>query len=127
MSVLKKIGQVLLTAGGAASEVMGFPFLANLLGASKIGATVELGLSDLSKVAQIVSVVETSYAAIDAAGKTGSAKLAAAKPMVQQLIQSWADSNLPGHNKIKVDPSVFSGHVSDFTSAFVNILNDFGE
>lgn len=126
-SVLSKIGQVLLTAGGVATELMGFPFLGGLLGATRAGSMVELGLSDLGKVAQIVSQVEVGFAAIAPADQTGSAKLKAATPMVQQIILSWAQSNLPGHNKLKVDAQLFSNHVSAFTSAFVDILNDFGE
>lgn len=126
-SVLKKIGQVILTAGGIATEVMGFPFLSTLLSGSKAGGVVGLALGDLGKVAQIVSVIETGYASIDSAGGLGSAKLKAATPMVQQVILDWASSNLPGHNKLKVDASVFSSHVSAFTSSFVDILNDFGE
>lgn len=127
MSVLKKIGQVLLTAGSIASEVMGFPFLSTLLGASKAGAVATTALGDLSKVAQIVTVIESGFATISGAEKTGSAKLRAATPMVQQIILDWAQSNLPGHSKLKVDAPVFAGHVSAFTSAFVDILNDFGE
>jgi hypothetical protein len=46
--------------------------------------------------------------------------------MVKQLILDWADSNLPGHNHLKVDAPTFEGHVASFTSAFVDILNDFG-
>lgn len=126
-SVLSKIGQVLLTAGSVATEVMGFPFLSGLLGASKAGVYTGVVLGDLSKVAQIVSVVETGFAAIAPADQTGSAKLKAATPMVQQIILDWASSNLPGHNKLHVDGPTFAGHVSAFTSAFVDMLNDFGE
>lgn len=126
-SVLSKIGQVLLTAGGIAAEVMEFPFLSTLLGGSRAGAVAATALGDLSKVASIVSVVETGFAAIAPADKTGSAKLKAATPMVQQVILDWAGSNLPGHNKLHVDPQIFAAHVGAFTSAFVDILNDFGD
>lgn len=126
-SVLSKIGQVILTAGGIAGEVMGIPFLGSLLGSSKAGGTVTLALGDLSKVASIVSVIETGFAALSPTEKTGSAKLAAAVPMVKQILLDWAQSNLPGHSSLKVDPQVFSAHVSNFTSAFVDILNDFGD
>lgn len=124
MSVLKKIGQVILTAGGIATEVMGFPFLSGLLG--KVSPVAPTVLGDLGKVAQIVSLVEVAYPSIDG-GKTGSAKLAAASPLVGQVIQSWAESNLPGHNKLKVSPTIFKAHVATFTGAFADILNDFGE
>jgi hypothetical protein len=48
-------------------------------------------------------------------------------PMVKQVVLSWAQSNLPGHNSLKVDAQVFDNHVAAFTSSFVDILNDFGE
>ena len=126
-SVLSKIGQVLLTAGGVATEVMGFPFLSGLLGASPTGRMVEIGLGDLSKVAQIVSQVEVGLQAIAPTGQTGSAKLKAATPMVKQVVLAWAQSNLPGHDKLKSTPEVFDNHVAAFTSSFVDILNDFGD
>jgi hypothetical protein len=126
-SVLSKIGQVILTAGSVATEVMGFPFLSTLLKGSAIGSQVVTGIGDLSSVASIVSQIEVGFAAIAPADQTGSAKLKAATPMVQQVILSWAASNLPGHNKLHVDAQTFSGHVSAFTSAFVDILNDFGD
>lgn len=124
MSVLKKIGQVILTAGGVASEVMGFPFVAQLLG--KAAPAVTTGLSDLSSVAQIVSMMEVAFPSING-GKTGGQKLNAATPLVGQVVQSWAASNLPGHNKLKVDAATFTGHVQALTGAFADILNDFGE
>lgn len=127
MSVLKKIGQVLLKAGEVAGEVTGFPFLSTLLKSSPAGAVAGLVLGDLAKVAQIVAVIEAGYSTIDSAAKLGSAKLSAASPMVQQIILDWAASNLPGHSKLKVDGATFAGHVKAFTSAFVDILNDFGE
>lgn len=126
-SVLKKIGQALLTAGSVATEVMGFPFLSTLLSSSKAGGMVELGLGDLSKVAQIVSVVEAGFAAIAPSDQTGSAKLKAATPMVKQIVLDWATSNLPGHSSLKVPATTFDNHVAAFTSAFVDILNDFGD
>jgi hypothetical protein len=126
-SVLSKIGHVLLTAGGVATELMGFPFLGTLLGATPTGRIVEIGLGDLGKVAQIVSQIEIGMGAIAPGNGTGSAKLKAAVPMVKQVVLSWAQSNLPGHNSLKVDAQVFDNHVAAFTSSFVDILNDFGE
>lgn len=126
-SVLKKIGQVILTAGSVAAEIGGFPFLSTLLSGSKAGGVATAVLGDLGKVAQIVSVIETGFASLGSAPDLGSAKLKAATPMVQQIILDWASSNLPGHDKLKVDATKFSADVSSFTSAFVDILNDFGE
>ena len=126
-SVLSKIGHVLLTAGSVATEVMGFPFLSGLLGATPTGKIVEIGLGDLGKVAQIVSQVEIGFQAIAPTDKTGSSKLTAAIPMVKQVLLSWAQSNLPGHSSLKVDAQTFDTHVGNFTSSFVDILNDFGD
>lgn len=127
MSVLKKIGTILLKVGGVATELMGFPFIAQLLGAAgrpgQVAATV---LGDFGSVAQVLSLMEAAYPSIDGS-KTGSAKLAAASPVVAQIVQTWAQSNLPGHNKLKVSPEVFATHVQGFTSSFADIMNDFGD
>jgi hypothetical protein len=123
MSVLKKIGQVLLTAGSVATELMGFPFLSTILGhTAPVVGTV---LGDLGKVAGIISTVEVAYPSIDGA-KTGSAKLQAATPLVGQIILQWAQSNLPGHSKLLVPPTTFQSHVQAFTSSFADLMNDFG-
>ena len=126
MSVLKKIGQVLLKVGSIASEIMGFPFVAQLLGGSKAGAVVTTALGDFNSIAQVLSLMEAAYPSVDGA-KTGSQKLSAASPVVAQIILVWAQSNLPGHSKLKVDASVFAGHVKALTSDFADVLNDFGD
>src|SRR5260370_31641900 len=125
MSVLKKIGLALLKTGAIASEIMGFPFIGQLLGASKAGAIVGTVLSDFSTVAQVLSLVESAYPSIGGV-KTGSSKLSAAAPIVEKVVLQWAASNLPGHNKLK-DGSAFSSHVRKLTSDFADVLNDFGE
>lgn len=129
-SVLKKIGQTILTASGIATEVMQFPFVSSLLtgAASKLGATgtaITTGIGDLNSVAQIISMMEVAFPNVN--GPTGSAKLAAAAPLVQQVILNWAQSNLPGHDIIKVDPATFAEHCAAFTSDFANLMNDFGD
>ena len=126
-SVLSKIGHVMLTAGSVATELMGFPFLGSLLGATPAGRIVEIGLGDLGKVAQIISQVEIGFTAIAPNDKSGSEKLKATIPMVKQVVLAWAQSNLPGHASLKVDAQTFDNHVGNFTSSFVDILNDFGE
>jgi hypothetical protein len=122
-SVLKKIGLVLLDGAQIATEVLGMPFISGLLGSvgTKIqGATITV-LSDFNSVAQIVSLMEAAFAGPG----TGPQKLAAASPLVQQLVMSWALSNLPGHNKVK-DPALLATSVSGLTSSFAGILNSFG-
>jgi hypothetical protein len=128
-SVLKKIGQVILTGSGIATEVMQFPFvssiftgLANKLGGSSAATTIQTVYGDLNSVASIISMMEVAFPT----SGSGAQKLAAASPLVQQVVLQWAQSSLPGHNSIKVDPATFAAHCSQFTSDFVNIMNDFG-
>lgn len=126
MSVLKKIGLVLLKVGSVASELMGFPFIAQLLGQGKVAAEVKGIVSDFGTMAQSVSMAEVAFPSI-AGAKTGSQKLAAAAPLVQQQMLLWAQSNLPGHNKLLVDSNLFAAHCKALTSDFADILNDFGD
>ncbi len=127
MSVLKKIGLVLLKVGSIASELLGFPFVAQLLGQTgKTGTVVNTVLSDFGTMAQAVSMAEVAFPSI-AGAKTGSQKLEAAAPLIQQQILLWAQSNLPGHNKLLVTPQQFADHCKLLTSDFADILNDFGE
>jgi hypothetical protein len=127
-SVLKKIGQGLLQAGTVATSVMGLPFVSQLLsGASgalgHVPGTVTTAVSDFNSVAQVLSLMEVAFPATG----TGSQKLAAASPVVGQIVLAWAQSNLPGHNKLRSDPAVFQQHVTAFTSSFADIMNDFGD
>jgi hypothetical protein len=128
VSVLKKIGLFLAGAGADITKIMGFPFISQLLGLipGKFGQVVTTTVGDLNTFAGFVSIAEAMYPAVEGA-KTGSQKLAAASPLVQKSILLWANSNLPGHNKLIVAPEVFAAHVKSFTSDFADILNDFGE
>lgn len=136
MSVLKKIGMFLMGAGADITKFLGLPFISQLLGAlpaklsqdvSKAVGYVQAGVADLNTIAGIVSLAEAMYQPTSGTPKTGSQKLAAAAPIVQKAILAWAESNLPGHNKIIVPPEVFAAHCEAFTSDFANIMNDFGE
>ena len=128
-SVLKKVGQALLKVGSVATEVMQMPFVSQILNSAagalgpKIGTAVQTGIGDLNSLASILGLAEVM---IPGTG-TGSQKLAAASPVVGQIVLAWAQSNLPGHNKLKVDPAVFQQHVTAFTSSFADIMNDFGD
>jgi|SRR6266568_1903162 len=115
-----------MKAGSIATEVMGFPFVAQLLGSSRYGAVAGTVLGDFATVAQVVSLVEAAYPSIGGS-KTGSSKLATASPIVEKVVLQWAASNLPGHNKLRVEGKIFSSHVRQLTSSFADILNDFGE
>lgn len=136
MSVLKKIGTILAGVGSDITKILGLPFISQLLGAipGKLGqgvqtvvADVKTGVADLNTFFGIISLAEAMYQPNAANEKTGSAKLAAASPIVQKAILAYAESNLPGHSKVIVSPEVFASHCIAFTSDLANILNDFGE
>jgi len=128
MSVLKKIGIFLATAGADITKIMGFPFISQLLGMipGKIGQEVKTGVADLNTFAGFVSIAEAMYPSVNGS-KTGSQKLAALAPLVEKEVLLWAQSSLPGHNKLIVAPEVFAQHCQDGANFFANILNDFGE
>lgn len=123
-SVLKKIGQVLLTGGEVAAAVMGMPFVAQLLGglSSKAQADIQTGLGDFNTIAGIASLMETIFSEPG----SGSVKLAKGAPLVQQAILVWAQSNLPGHNKVK-DPVKLAAASAGILSNFADALNSFGD
>lgn len=133
VSVLKKIGIVLLDGTQIATEVMGFPFLSHLIGSAE---TASLS-GDFSTLAQIISAVEAMFPSTSGspatdttpattAVKTGPAKLAASAPLVQQTLLSWAMKNLPGHNKVK-DQAKLNAASAGIASNFADFLNSLGE
>ena len=127
--VLKKIGTVILDGSQIATEIMGFPFISQLLGNIKIGGTTvgavgTVVTSDLNSIASIVSMAEAMFPAIAGAG-TGPQKLAAATPLIQQALLLWASSNLPGHNKVK-DPVLLTKAAGEITGGFADFLNSLG-
>lgn len=126
-SVLKKIGTVLLDGSQIAAEVMGFPFIADLLKSAspKLASAVQTGVADLNTLAGYASMAETMFPAIDGA-KTGSAKLAAITPMVQQALLAWAQSSLPGHNKVK-DPALLAKAAAEIGGGMADAMNAFGD
>ncbi len=126
-SVLKKIGMVLLDGSQIAAEVLGFPFIAQLLGAAgpKVAAAVQTGVADLNTLAGFVSTAETMFPAV-AGAQTGSQKLAAVTPMVQQMLLSWAQSALPGHNKVK-DPALLAKAAQEIGGGMADAMNAFGD
>lgn len=126
MSVLKKIGVVFTTILGDVTQFLGFPFIAALLGHGKVGAIVQTVLGDLNTLVGFLTMAEIMYPSI-AGSKTGSQKLAAAAPLVEKEMLLWAQSNLPGHSKVKVPAEKFSADCKAFTSALADIVNDFGE
>lgn len=127
VSVLKKIGQILVKGAAITSEIMGFPFVSQILGAIKIGGTTAGGIAttvsnDFGTLAGIISVAETMFPAPG----SGSSKLQAASPLIQQALLSWAQSNLPGHNKVK-DPLLLAKAAGEITTGFADFMNALGD
>lgn len=123
-SVLKKIGQVLITGGEVVSQVMGFPFVAQLLGqlSPKTQQIVQTATSDFNALAGIATMLET---AMPTTG-SGSARVAAGAPLVANVITLWAQSNLPGHSKVK-DPAMLAEASAGILANFAKAMNAFGE
>lgn len=80
MSFLKKLGTILANAAGIAAGIG--PIIKPFLG-DKSGV-LESGINDLTQVAQIVTMVE---AVVQTPG-SGAAKLAAATPLVLQVLRT---------------------------------------
>jgi hypothetical protein len=57
---------------------------------------------------------------------SGSQRVAAGAPLVQQSVLLWAQSNLPGHNKVK-DPVKLATGCSGLLGNWADIMNSFGE
>ncbi|SRR5229473_1710786 len=123
-SVLTKIGQVLLKGGEIATEVMGFPFVSQLLGqySPKALGIVQTGVSDFNTLSSIATMLETT---MNATG-SGSQRVAAGAPLVQQAVLLWAQSNLPGHNKVH-DPEKLAAASGRILGDWADILNSFGD
>lgn len=135
MSVLKKIGLFLVGAGADITKFLGLPFISQLLGAlpAKIGqeattiiGDVRTGVADMNTIFGILSMAEMMYPSKDGS-QTGSQKLTAAAPVMEKMMLAYAQSNLPGHNKLIVTPEVFAARVKAWTGASADVANCFGE
>jgi hypothetical protein len=123
VSVLKKIGQVLLNGGAIATEIMGFPFVSQLLGqySPRVLGTVQVGISDFNTLSSIATMLETAFPTTG----SGSQRVAAGAPLIQQSVLLWAQSNLPGHNSVK-DPAKLATACANLLGAWADIMNSFG-
>lgn len=123
-SVLKKIGEILLKGSAAATEIMGFPFVSQLLGQAspKVQTIVTTAVMDLNTLAGIAALGEVVFPLTG----SGPQRVAALAPLVQQGIILWADSHLPGHNKLK-DPEKLAAASAGMLANFADALNSFGE
>lgn len=100
------------------------PFISPFLPGAVVAA-IQGGSGELSAIASVVTNVEAAFANAGAA-VTPSAKLAAATPQVQAIIETWLTSGLPGGAKVQ-NQAGFTKGVQDLTSAMVAILNAVGE
>ena len=78
----------------------------------------------LTKIAGIVTSVETSAAAAEASGAslTSEQKLAAAAALVNQELQAWFAANLPGTPKV-ANQTQWENGVTAITNGVVALLN----
>ena len=123
-SVLKKIGELLIKGGEIATEVMGFPFVSQLLGqlSPKTQLIAQTVVSDFNTVAGIATIMETAFPTTG----SGSQRVAAGAPLVQQAILLWAKSALPGHDKVK-DPAKLAAAAATILGGFADAMNSLGE
>jgi len=116
MTWLKKIGSVVLHWLPIALGIVSPAIHAGTVTAKVLG--------DLNLIHKFVVMVEGMIQGIGGA-QTGSAKLAAIAPAVQQLIIQYAEANLPGASNVK-DPVKLARAAQQITSGFADALNSFG-
>lgn len=76
----------------------------------------------LTSIANIVTQVEASSAAIGAPGLTSAQKLLAAAALANQTLQEWFQANLPGTPKVQ-DQAAWETGVSTIVNGVVALLN----
>jgi hypothetical protein len=113
VTFLKKLGQFLAKAVAIAVGIG--PILQPFLGSGTGAKDVSTGINDLTQVGQVVVSAE---ALLQTPG-SGAAKLAAATPLVQTIIQS---SELIAGKKIAND-TLFTQGCSKITSGVADCLN----
>lgn len=119
-SFLKKLGQVLAKGIAIAADVAGLfplvqPFLGSSATASKAGQIVQTATNDLTSIGQTVVTAE----ALIQAPNSGSQKLAAAAPLVEQILKT---SELVSGKHI-ANEAAFSAAAQKITSGVADLLN----
>jgi hypothetical protein len=112
MTFLKKLGTILANIAGVAMGIG--PIISPFLGSGKVAAGVTTVVNDLTAVASTVVLIETALQ-----GKTGADKLAAAIPLVGNIIKT---SELVAGKKIQ-NEALFTQAIQEFTQATVDLLN----
>jgi len=116
MTFLKKLGQILATAGAVAFGV--YPLIQPLLGSGKAKDITGEAVNDLSAIGQLVVMIETALQ-----GKPGPEKLAALLPLVENIVKT---SELVSGKKIAND-ALFTQGVKEVSQGVVDILNSLHE
>jgi hypothetical protein len=114
MSFLKKLGEVLLTAGASA---VGFgPLIAPLFGSggAKVGQEIAAVSNDLTSIGSTVIQIEVALN-----GKSGAEKLAAAVNLIGPIIRT---SELVAGKQI-ADPALLTKGIQEITQGVVDVLN----
>lgn len=121
MSWLKKIGQDFIKV---------LPYILGIggivvpgLGNSTAGVVAQRVLGDLNGIPNLIISAETLVKGVQGQ-KTGPQKLAAAAPLVQQLITTYVTENLPGSPKVK-DQAGLAAAAAQITDGFAKALNAF--
>ena len=115
MSFLKKLGQILVNVAGIATGVG--PIILPFLGSGKAGQVAGVTVNDLTAIGSTIVQIETAFAAIP--GATGAQKLAAAIPLVGNIIKT---SELVSGKKI-ANEALFTQAIQEYAQATVDLLN----
>lgn len=115
MTFLKKLGQILVNIAGIAAGVG--PIIVPFLGSGKAAQVAGTAVNDLTAIGSTVVQIETAFAAIPNA--TGAQKLAAAIPLVGNIIKT---SELVVGKKI-ANEALFTQAIQEYTQATVDLLN----
>ena len=113
MSFLKKLGQILANAAGIAVGIG--PIIQPFLGSGKAASVEATAVNDLTQISQVVVMVE---AVVQTPG-SGPAKLAAATPLVLQILKT---SQAFSGKKIANEALAEKG-ASDIVTGIVEFLN----
>jgi hypothetical protein len=116
MTFLKKLGQIFLKLVAVAAGVG--PIITPFLGSGKAGTVATTTVNDLTQVVQVVLQIETAFAALPP-GVTGAQKLAAAIPLVANIIKT---SEMVVGKKI-ANEALFTQACTEYTQATVDLLN----
>lgn len=119
ISFLKKLGQMIVSTAGIAAGVG--PIILPFLGSSESAKVAGVAVNDLTAVASTIVQVEAVFATIP--GSTGAQKLAAAIPLVGNIIRT---SELVAGKKV-ADEALFTKAIEEYAQATVDLLNSLHE